>query len=580
MDASQAEPVRLVVWDLDETFWNGTLSEGGHTYRRDVHDIVVELARRGIVSSICSKNDQAPVQEILQREGIWDYFVFPSINWEPKGQRLAALLEAVQLRAPTVMFIDDNPMNLAEAQHYVPGIQTRSDAFIGQMLTDPAFRGKDDASLSRLQQYRLLQQRQAEERKFGADNTEFLRASGLRVTIEHDLEPHLDRAIELINRTNQLNYTKERLPENPDEARTALRALLAGFDVQAGILRVRDNYGDYGWCGLYITKTGGGWKKLLQFCFSCRILNMGVETWLFNRLGRPQMKVVGEVLTNLGRDKRVIDWVEVETGGAAVEGPAGAHTVDTFYARGGCDLLAVSHYFSLTARQVFGEYNATRDGANLRLEHSMFARYGLSGISRQARQALQLFGHRDADFDSVIPGIPKDGSGLWLLSFWADADYALYRHRATGVLAPLSVTGVRTNMRDLIALPDAESGAEPAFLRSLREEFEYAGLISEADFKTNLRLLLAAAPAGTQVFILQMNESLARPGKPPGVSLKRQKINMWVEQVATEFRQVRLIRIADFVVREEEMITGSHFDRMVYFRIYQHLSTYAELEAA
>ncbi len=580
MDASQAEPVRLVVWDLDETFWSGTLSEGGHTYRREVHDIVVELARRGIVSSICSKNDQAAVQEILEREGIWDFFVFPSVNWQPKGQRLAALVDAVQLRAPTVMFIDDNPMNLAEAQHYVPGIQTRSDDFIGQMLDDPALRGKDDTSLSRLKQYRLLQQRQAEERKFGADNTEFLRASGLRVTIEHDLEPHLDRAVELINRTNQLNYTKERLPEDADEARAALRTLLAGFDVQAGILRVRDNYGDYGWCGLYVTKTGGGWKKLLQFCFSCRILNMGVETWLFNRLGRPQMKVTGEVLTNVGRDKRVIDWITVDTGGTAAEHHAGAHTIDTFYARGGCDLLAVSHYFSLTARQVFGEYNATRDGANLRLEHSMFARYGLSGISRQARQALQLFGHRDADFDSVIPRIPKDGSGLWLLSFWADADYALYRHRATGVLAPLSVTGVRTNMRDLIALPDAESGAEPAFLRSLREEFEYAGLISEADFKANLRLLLAAAPAGTQVFVLQMNEALARTGKPPGVSLKRQKINTWVEQVAPEFRQVRLIRIADFVLREEEMITGSHFDRMVYFRIYQHLSRHAELEIA
>ena len=169
---------------------------------------------------------------------------------------------------------------------------------------------------------------------------------------------------------------------------------------------------------------------------------------------------------------------------------------------------------------------------------------------------------------------------MWLLSFWADADYALYRHRATGVLAPLSVTGVRTNMRDLVALPDAESGAEPAFLRSLRDEFEYAGLISEADFKTNLRLLLGAAPAGTQVFVLQMNEALARPGKPPGVSLKRQKINLWVEEVAPEFRQVRLIRIADFVVREEEMITGSHFDRMVYFRIYQHLSKHVAREMA
>ena len=64
-----AEPVRLVIWDLDETFWSGTLTEGGITYRRDFHDIVLALARRGIVSSICSKNDHERVREILVREG-------------------------------------------------------------------------------------------------------------------------------------------------------------------------------------------------------------------------------------------------------------------------------------------------------------------------------------------------------------------------------------------------------------------------------------------------------------------------------------------------------------------------------
>jgi len=51
------EPIRLVIWDLDETFWKGTLTEGGITYRQDTHDIVTTLAQRGILSAICSKND-------------------------------------------------------------------------------------------------------------------------------------------------------------------------------------------------------------------------------------------------------------------------------------------------------------------------------------------------------------------------------------------------------------------------------------------------------------------------------------------------------------------------------------------
>lgn len=126
----RVEPVRLVIWDLDDTFWSGSLTEGSIQYRDDCHNIVVELARRGIMSSICSKNDMATVRPVLEQRGIWPYFIFPSVNWEPKGKRIAALIETAQLRAETVMFIDDHPMNLAEATFYVPRLQIENDLFI------------------------------------------------------------------------------------------------------------------------------------------------------------------------------------------------------------------------------------------------------------------------------------------------------------------------------------------------------------------------------------------------------------------------------------------------------------------
>src|SRR6201999_4138356 len=74
---AMAEAIRLVVWDLDGTFWDGTILEGGIQYHQRTHDIVVALARRGIMSSICSKNDHATIKDILCKSGLWDYFVFP-----------------------------------------------------------------------------------------------------------------------------------------------------------------------------------------------------------------------------------------------------------------------------------------------------------------------------------------------------------------------------------------------------------------------------------------------------------------------------------------------------------------------
>lgn len=79
--------IRLVIWDLDETFRQGTLTEGGNTrYVQEHHDLVIELARRGIMSSICSKNYHETVKEVLTDAGLWDYFIFPSISWRPNPE--------------------------------------------------------------------------------------------------------------------------------------------------------------------------------------------------------------------------------------------------------------------------------------------------------------------------------------------------------------------------------------------------------------------------------------------------------------------------------------------------------------
>uniref|UniRef100_UPI003F95075C HAD-IIIC family phosphatase n=1 Tax=Roseiarcus sp. TaxID=1969460 RepID=UPI003F95075C len=134
---STAEAIRLVIWDLDETFWKGTLTVGGIQYDEISHDIVIELSHRGIINSICSRNDFDSVAKILQERGIWDYFVFPSVDWTPKGQRIRRIVEAVQLRPETVLFIDDNPMNRAEALQAVPGLQVACENRVQELLSDP-----------------------------------------------------------------------------------------------------------------------------------------------------------------------------------------------------------------------------------------------------------------------------------------------------------------------------------------------------------------------------------------------------------------------------------------------------------
>jgi FkbH-like protein len=136
------EPIRLVIWDLDECFWSGTLSEGPITYSQANHDLVIELAKRGILNSIVSKNDLEHVRSIFVEKGLWEYFVFPSVNWDPKGPRIKAIIDACQLRPASVLFIDDNHLNRAEAQHFISDLSIASDEIIPQILENELFAGK------------------------------------------------------------------------------------------------------------------------------------------------------------------------------------------------------------------------------------------------------------------------------------------------------------------------------------------------------------------------------------------------------------------------------------------------------
>ncbi len=220
------EDIRLVIWDLDGTFWHGTLSEGGIKLIEKHGLLVRRLNACGVMNSICSKNDIRPVQEVLAEHDLWDQFIFPDISWNPKGPRLRRLIERTQLRPASTLFIDDNPTNRAEALSYNPGLNVANEHFIDQLHHHSRLLGKLDPGLTRLRRYKLLEHRSTALGKAGAPPTDFLEKSRVEVTFCYDVRPHLTRVVELINRTNQLNFTKLRLPESQEAAEACLEPYL------------------------------------------------------------------------------------------------------------------------------------------------------------------------------------------------------------------------------------------------------------------------------------------------------------------------------------------------------------------
>lgn len=284
--------IKLVIWDLDETLWKGTLSEGGASLPDENRDLLKALTDAGVINSICSKNDFEPTKEFLQQLGIWDLFVFPSINWDGKGPQLKEKLDKMALRPVNVLFLDDNPSNLGEAKHFLPEIQIGGPELIPELIKQAGSIEKKDLQHKRLNQYKILEEKDTASKSF-ASSEDFLYSSKIQVEIHRDCLPKIQRIHELLLRSNQLNYTKKRISIEE------LEGIITNPSFDCGYVTVKDRFGDYGIVGFY-AKEG---NRLEHFLFSCRTMGQKIEQWVYAQLGFPELEVIGEVRTLLNNEE-------------------------------------------------------------------------------------------------------------------------------------------------------------------------------------------------------------------------------------------------------------------------------------
>ena len=558
--------VKLVVWDLDDTFWRGTLSEGGIEYVQAHHELVIALAQRGIMSSICSKNDHETVRHQLAQHDMWRYFVFPKIAWRPKGPMLQELLDAIQLRAENVLFIDDNAMNLREAAYFCAGLQTAAPGIIAGLLEHEAVEGKPDSGLSRLAHYQVLNAKFEDRACLDVDNQAFLRQSEIRVELGSDVAVHRDRVLELIGRTNQLNYTKHRIDG------TELGVLLEDPAVEAGYLRAVDRYGDYGVCGFYATRG----NRLLHFLFSCRVLHMGIERWLYDQLGRPELQVVGEVAVDL--DEAVeVDWVRAAKLAAAgrpqLDGRV-SKVVPKVVLKGGCDLDQVVHFFR-SSNAVVAEFNYPGDaGHTVRADHLEILRRHDQGIPSRYADVLRRLPFLDTDAyrTAIFDGAHDGTHQVVVYSALMDYDQGLYRFRDSDWVVPfgdylIDVTAPRHREHVASSKPYAEG-----FLGWFADNFTFLGGTSTERLADNVRWLRSRL-SDSQLLILLNGAELDLPHVlEPGRGSHHATMNAALEKAVDALPSTEVCDVRPFVQSVDAVVDNiRHYQRWVYLRIAERL---------
>jgi FkbH-like protein len=291
--ALRGESRKLVILDLDDTLWGGIVGEdgwqnlrvGGHDPEgealADFQRALKALSRRGIVLAIVSKNDEAAALEAIRRHPEMvlreSDFAGWRINWEDKAENIRRLAQELNLGLQSAVFIDDSPaerdrVRTALPEVLVPEWPANKLHYAWALESLGCFEAVAvTAEDRRRAQSYVAERRRAGLRERALSAEEWVKGLGVTVTVRPLDDADLPRAIQLLNKTNQMNLATRRLPQ-PE-----LTDWLAAPNRRMWTFRVTDRFGDYGLTGLLSLEIRATQARIVDFLASCRVLGRGLE---------------------------------------------------------------------------------------------------------------------------------------------------------------------------------------------------------------------------------------------------------------------------------------------------------------
>lgn len=288
---------KCIVLDLDNTLWDGVLGEDGISGIKMSGDYpgnafmylqegLVALANTGVIITVCSKNNEADVKELWEKNPFVKlgpkHIAAYRINWENKADNIRSLAKELNIGLDSMVFVDDNPTERELVRQQLPMVAVPEfpkrpyrliEFYVG--LVDEYFRTYEltDEDRHKTEQYKANVQRVLEQNRY-SDLTDFLRSLNIEIDIIRANEFNISRIAQMTQKTNQFNLTTHRYTE------ADINGFIAtGADVYC--ISVRDKFGDNGITGEIIINRENNVAVIDTLLLSCRILGKGIESAFF-----------------------------------------------------------------------------------------------------------------------------------------------------------------------------------------------------------------------------------------------------------------------------------------------------------
>lgn len=551
--------LKLVIWDLDDTFWQGTISEGSIDIIKENVSLIKLLTDNGIINSICSKNDYTAVKNKLQEIGIYDYFVFCSINWESKGKRVQTLIKDMGLRAVNCLFIDDNTSNLNEAKYYEPTLNISEPSVIPELKDYFSQFSPNDIHHTRLNSYKVLENKKKAQAE-ASDNLSFLYDSETNVELHDCCESEIDRIAELVQRANQLNYTKRR------DSKEELLLLINDKEINTGYVTVSDKYGEYGIVGFYAIQD----NRCIHFLFSCRTIGQGVEQYVYSKLNCPKLDVVGEVINKVDNSPAP-DWINIKRSSNHTSSKSNIKIIF----KGACDLQIVSQYLSAT--NIVEEFTYVTPSNKWIEHHNNSFNYLYHPFLSQEQKDKLLSECVFCDENQFSTAMYDADTALVFVSTMMEANLGLYKNKENGIIVAFGESCYPlTDERYWDSYINqhiftAENHFSIDWLKEFRSRYTFEGAPTPQMILDNAKIALSKISSNAKLCYFLGSETPYLDNTQENYNnrhLLYKEINsLFREWAATEPR-VLLIDFNDYIKGQSDFTNNiNHFVRRVYFDV-------------
>lgn len=279
---------KLIITDLDDTLWDGTLGDVGsefvsweqndkgfkHLY---FQKMLYEANKNGKILAIASKNNFENVNKVFKRKNFFlkkKYWSSIQCSWEPKSVMVSKILKELNLGEDSFIFIDNNNFELKEVRSNFPDADylmfpKENIEFMSFVKKFYSFFKKQNSKEDtiRAQSYEAMKALN----KNSSNIETFLKKIKMRCNISKVIDKNEERPFELINKTNQFNLNGIRINESDWYKFFSRNYFILKYELE-------DNIANHGIIGVLVCKRKN--KKLIisSLVLSCRVFSRGMET--------------------------------------------------------------------------------------------------------------------------------------------------------------------------------------------------------------------------------------------------------------------------------------------------------------